>query len=317
MVTINIDLGGSLIKIGVLRNRKLVSVISEKAEPFNGLINNLPKIEEIIDRILVDENIDADDFMGIGISFPGLVNPGSKKVLSTLKKYEDALDLNLEDWARHKWKVPLFIENDARVALLGEWQHGVGAGYNDILMITLGTGIGTAVMIDGKLLVGKHFQAGNLGSHITVNYNGDLCPCGNIGCMESESSTWRLPELIRSASGFENSLMKNEKTLDYESLFRNASKNDPVALKVLNHCYLVWASGIISMIHAFDPEIVILSGGIMKSAGLIIPELQKRIDKHAWTDWGNVKIYPAKHINSAALYGCDYIIRRALLKNQN
>ena len=317
MVTINIDLGGTLIKTGILRNRQLVSVISDKAEPFEGLVNNLPKIEKTVDQLLIDNNIRHEEFIGIGISFPGLVNSKSKKVLSTLKKYEDALDLDLEDWAYHKWNVPLYIENDARVALLGEWQHGMGIGYNDILMITLGTGIGTAVMIDGKLLIGKHFQAGNLGSHITVNYNGELCPCGNIGCMESESSTWRLPKLIRSTTGFKNSLLKNEKKLDYEALFRNATLNDSVACKVLDHSYLIWASGIISMIHAFDPEIIIISGGIMKSAEAIIPELQKRIDKHAWTDWGKVKIFPARHINSAALYGCDYLVRtRLMLKGQ-
>lgn len=312
MVTIAIDLGGTIIKTGLLRDSKLITTKSMNVEAAESLSSNFPKIESIINQLLAENNVTEEELMGIGISFPGIVDSEKKKVLSTLKKYDDAIELDMPGWASQKWGIPLFIENDARAALLGEWKHGAGVGYEDILMITLGTGIGTASMIEGKLLKGKHFQAGNLGSHITVNYSGEKCPCGNIGCMESESSSWRLPNLIRSSKGFENSLMRSEKLLDYEALFRNAALKDPVACKVLDHIFLVWASGIISMIHAFDPEIIILSGGIMKSAEVIVPELQKRVDKYAWTDWGKVKLFPAKNINSAALFGVDYLVQSSV-----
>ena len=315
MYTIAIDLGGTIIKIGLLNETGLVAVKTANSSSADGLANNFPTIENEIIQLIKEEKVVPTGLLGIGFSFPGLVDSVQNKVISTNKKYDDAPDLDLVQWAKQTWGVPLFLENDARVALLGEWKHGAGAGYENVVMVTLGTGIGSAVLIDGKLLRGKHFQAGNLGGHFTVNHRGGKCTCGNIGCMEAEASTWRLPELIRSNSKFEASLLASESLLDYEALFRNAALRDPVAEEVLDHCFSVWSSGLISMIHAFDPEVIILSGGIMKSASVILPELQKRINQLAWTPWGKVKLLEAQNINAAALYGADYLVRSSLQMN--
>ncbi|MGQ8335352.1 ROK family protein [Sunxiuqinia sp. A32] len=312
MWTIAIDLGGTIMKLGLLNETGLVATSFANAASLDGLANNLPVVEKEINLLLKEQNLSTKDLLGIGFSFPGLVDSARNRVLSTNKKYDDAPDLDLVQWANQNWGVPLFLENDARVALLGEWKHGAGAGYENMVMVTLGTGIGSAVLIEGKLLRGKHFQAGNLGGHFTVNHRGGKCTCGNIGCMESEASTWKLPELICSNSKFEASLMKSEELLDFEALFRNVALKDPVAEEVLDHCFSVWSSGLITMIHAFDPEVIILSGGIMKSAAVILPELQKRMNQYAWTPWGNVKLIEAKSVNSAALYGADYLVRSAV-----
>jgi glucokinase len=197
------------------------------------------------------------------------------------------------------------------MAILGEWKHGAGRGFDNFVMVTLGTGIGTAVIIEGKLLKGRHYQAGNLGGHSSVNHMGMTCQCGNKGCMESEASTWRLPELIKKHPGFSTSSLKDELLLDYKTLFKHASVNDTLANEILEHCYSVWSSGLINMIHAFDPELIILSGGIMKSASIILPELQKRINKHAWTPWGKVKLVEALNYQTSALFGSDFLVRSA------
>ncbi|MGV8095076.1 MAG: ROK family protein [Mangrovibacterium sp.] len=312
MWTIGIDLGGTIIKTGLLNEEGLVATRSVEAASANGLKNNFPTIEKVIHDLLKENRIAGDELLGIGFSFAGLVDSAQNKVLSTNKKYDDAVELDLPLWARQKWNVPLFLENDARMALLGEWQYGAGKGYENIVMVTLGTGIGSAVIIEGKLLKGKHFQAGNLGGHFIVNHRGIICTCGNKGCMESEASTWRLPELVQSDPKYGTSLLKHEKIIDYESLFRNASLNDPLAEEILDHCFSVWSAGLISMIHAFDPEVIILSGGIMKSASVILPELQQRINKYAWTPWGKVKLIKAHNSDSAALYGADYLVRSSL-----
>ena len=309
MNTIAIDLGGTIIKAGLLDENRLVDSVSAKATSGKGLKNNLPVIEKMIGRLMENHRVAVEEISGIGFSFPGLVDSANNRVLSTNKKYDDAPDLDFPRWAKETWNLPLYLENDARMALLGEWQHGAGKGFENSVMVTLGTGIGSAVLIGGKLLKGKHFQAGNLGGHFTVNHRGTVCTCGNIGCMESEASTWRLPELIKSHAAFTSSSLKNEKLLDYEALFRNAAQNDFLANEILDHCFSVWSSGLISMIHAFDPEIMILGGGIMKSAPVILPELQKRVNRYAWTPWGKVKLLKAENINTAALYGADYLVR--------
>ncbi len=306
--SIAIDLGGTIIKIGLLKDGQLVDRKEIAAHSTSGLKLQLPDLEAVIYQLLRANEIQTNDVLGIGFSFAGLVDSVQNRILSTNKKYDDGPDTDLVGWAKDKWNWPLFAMNDARMALLGEWQHGVGQGCSNLVMVTLGTGIGSAVLIGGELLIGKHFQAGNLGGHFVVNHKGTFCTCGNIGCVEAEASTWRLPSLLKEHPEFAGSSMRNEEVLDFMALFHHAQNNDPVAEEVLEHCLSAWTAGIITMIHAFDPEMIILSGGIMKSSSTILPVLQEKTNHLAWTPWGKVKLVEAKFPDSAALYGADYLV---------
>jgi len=312
--TIAIDLGGTIIKTGLLKEGQLIDKKEIVAHSASGLKPQLPELEEAIGGLLTSNRITRRDVLGIGFSFAGLVDSTENRILSTNQKYDDGPETDLVGWAFEKWNWPLFAMNDARMALLGEWQHGAGVGCSDLVAVTLGTGIGTAVVIGGKLLTGKHFQAGNLGGHFVVNHKGSVCTCGNIGCVEAEASTWRLPSLLKEHPGFTESAMKNEEVLDFRSLFRQAGNGDRVAKEVLDHCLSVWAAGMITMIHAFDPEMIILSGGIMKSSEIILPALQEKVNERAWTPWGKVKLVKARFPDSAALYGADYLVRSSVNK---
>ncbi|MGV8138879.1 MAG: ROK family protein [Mangrovibacterium sp.] len=309
---IAIDLGGTFIKIGLLQDSKLIDRKEITAQSTCGLKSQLPEIEQVIDQILLSNQLHNKDVLGIGFSFAGLVDSVANRILSTNQKYDDGPATDLVGWAREKWNWPLFAMNDARMALLGEWQHGVGQGCSELVAITLGTGIGSAVLSGGELLIGKHFQAGNLGGHFVVNHKGTVCTCGNIGCVEAEASTWRLLSLLKEHPEFDQSAIKNEAVLDFRALFHHAWNNDRVAKEVLGHCLSAWTAGIITMIHAFDPEIIILSGGIMKSSAIILPALQEKVNQLAWTPWGKVKLVEAKFPDSAALYGADYLVRSSL-----
>ncbi len=307
--TIAIDLGGTFIKIGLLKEGHLIDRIEIVAQSASGLKSQLSELETVVNQLLRTNNVLNADVLGIGFSFAGLVDSIQNRILSTNQKYDDGPETDLVGWAKEKWNWPLFAMNDARMALLGEWQHGAGQGCSDLVLVTLGTGIGSAVLTGGKLLIGKHFQAGNLGGHFVVNHKGSVCTCGNIGCVEAEASTWRLPSLLKEHPEFAGSSMKNEEVMDFKALFNHAGKNDQVAKEVLEHCFSVWSAGIISMIHAFDPEMIILSGGIMKSSSVILPALQEKVNELAWTPWGKVKLVEAKYPDSAALYGADYLVR--------
>jgi glucokinase len=308
--TIAIDLGGTIIKIGLLKSGQLIDRMECLARSQSGLQPQLTELESIIDKLLQSHLISKEDVMGIGFSFPGLVDSFRNRIISTNKKYEDGPDTDLEGWARQKWNWPLFAENDARMALLGEWQAGTGKDCNDLVMITLGTGIGSAVLMNGQLLKGKHFQAGNLGGHFVVNHKGTICTCGGKGCVESEASSWRLPSLLNEHPGFSSSSLCKVADPDFKALFFHAQNNDQVALEVLDHCISAWSAAIINMIHAFDPEMIILGGGIMKSANIILPALQKKVHDQAWTPWGKVRLVAAQHPDSAALYGADYLVKK-------
>jgi len=307
--SIAIDLGGTVIKIGLMKDGHLLDRKQLAVQPSAGLKIHLSAIEKIINSILQKFHCSARDIMGIGLAFPGLVDSVSNRILSTNKKYDDGPETDLPGWARQVWNCPLYVLNDARMALLGEWQYGAGQGCDNLVMVTLGTGIGSAVLCEGKLLVGKHFQAGNLGGHFVVNHQGTACTCGGVGCVEAEASTWRLPSLLKEHPGFCESSLADEKVLDFGALFAHAEMNDPVARDVLDHCLSAWAAGIINMVHAFDPEKIVLSGGLMKSSAVILPALQKKVDQYAWTPWGKVKLMEARFPDSAALFGADFLVR--------
>ena len=309
---IAIDLGGTIIKMGLLKDAQLIDRKEIAAQSTSGLKSQLPELEIVIDQLLQANEIQTNDVLGIGFSFAGLVDSVQNRILSTNQKYDDGPDIDLVGWAKDKWNWPLFAMNDARMALLGEWKRGAGKDCENIVMVTLGTGIGSAVLIEGKLLIGKHFQAGNLGGHFVVNHNGTICTCGNVGCMEAEASTWRLPSLLKEHPKYAESSMKNEEVLDFKALFHQADKGDQVANEILEHCLSAWAAGIISMIHAFDPELIILSGGIMKSSSIILPYLQKKVTQLAWTPWGKVKLIEAENPDSSALYGADYLVNSSI-----
>jgi len=310
--TIAIDLGGTIIKIGLLKGGLLIDRKEVLARSQSGLQPQLAELEIIIDKLLQNHQIFKEDVMGIGFSFPGLVDSLHNTIISTNKKYDDGPVTDLEGWARQKWNWPLFAENDARMALLGEWQSGAGKGCNDLAMLTFGTGIGSAVIINGGLLKGKHFQAGNLGGHFVVNHQGTPCTCHGVGCVEAEASSWRLPSLLKEHPGLSSSSLNKEADTDFKTLFLHAQNNDQVATEVFEHCISAWSAAIINMIHAFDPEMIILGGGIMKSADIILPPLQEKVHKQAWTPWGKVKLFAAQHPDSAALYGADYLVWQTL-----
>ncbi len=212
-MVIAIDIGGTFVKIGLVKNAEVIVKTAIRSNSNVGFNKTMQEIESKTKK---------EDLKGIGIGFPGLVDSFQMKVLSTNKKHDDALEFDFIKWGQEVFNTPVFLENDARIALLGEWQYGAGRGFNNIVMLTFGTGIGSATLLEGKLLKGKHFQAGNLGGHFTINVNGALCTCGNLGCVEAESSTWKLGNLLKSDSRYEDSLIKG-KPLDFKSLFNYAA----------------------------------------------------------------------------------------------
>lgn len=309
MTTIALDLGGTNIKIALIRDGVIWKRHSLPAFSSKGLKKRLTTIEKAVNQLLEENGTDKTEVKGVGIAFPGLVDVNQNKVLSTNQKYDDALSVDLVQWVNGCWKLPMVMDNDARMALRGEWHYGAGVGIDNLVMVTLGTGVGGAAMINGEMLYGKHYQAGCLGGHFTINLNGKTCTCGNIGCVESEASGWSLPSLIEEFTDKGKAPWSDENEMNFEQLFTLAGQNHSTAQKVVNHCLHAWSAGIISMIHAYDPEMVILSGGLMNSASMIIPYIQQKVDNHAWTPWGKVKIAAATYVNDAVLLGTHEILK--------
>lgn len=303
-----IDLGGTKIKIGVVQAHMVVGTISIDALSANGLKERLPHVKNAIIELLAEHKISLNDLAGLGMAVPGIVDNKQKRILSIDKKFGDAPNIHFENWCKEELGLKLSMENDARSALIGEWKFGKAKDYENVVLMTLGTGVGSSAVIEGKLLRGKHFTAGILGGHMVINYKGGACNCGNRGCVETEASTWCITSKAWNSKGFSQSKLAKEATIDFESIFRCAEDKDELAMQLKEESLNVWSACAINLIHAYDPEILLLTGGIMASGQQIVPYIQKQTDAHAWTPWGKVKVEAASYPGSAALLGAAYLV---------
>jgi len=304
-VAVGVDMGGTTIKLGLIHNGDVVAQTSLAASSHMNLISRLAEVADKADELLDQHH--AEPF-GIGIAFPGIVDNVRHRVLSKYVKYPDAQEVDFARWAIERWNIPVALENDAKAALVGEWQFGSGKGAKDLVLLTLGTGVGSAVMIDGKLLSGRNFLAGNLGGHMTINMHGETCNCGNIGCLETESSTWALGALVRKNPEYATSTLSKESEIDFKTLFEHGEAGDSLAVKIRDNCLKAWSLGIINLIHAFDPEMIVIGGGVMESHHVLLPHIHRMIATHSWVKNDPPQLLAAKHPQLAGLLGMYHLL---------
>ena len=303
MKALVIDLGGTHAAFALVEGPKLVHMETLSTDRAKGLKPLLPQFTEALRRVLAATETKVDECIGIALGFAGLVDTRTGFVVSTNKKYDDALGVDLPTWCRESFGIKFRIENDARMALLGETYAGVARGVGNAVMMTLGTGIGGAALIEGKLLRGNHMQAGCLGGHMPVLFSGRKCTCGSIGCAEAEASGWALPLIVREWPEIDKSTLSLVPEVGFKELFEQAGNGDAAAVAIRDRCLNVWAANAVGLVHMYDPEVIVMGGGVMKSADVIIPYVQEYVNKHAWTPWGKVQVRAAELGNHAGLLG--------------
>ena len=308
MFHITMDFGGTNIKIGLVRQGTVLSRTSIPAYSEGGLLPRLKDVERAVSRLLESEGLRLEECGGIGIAMPGLVNSDKLTLLSINEKYADAVGFSFGSWAEDVFGLPLVMENDARAALLGEVSYGVAQGETDAVLMTFGTGIGTAALMEGHLIGGKHYQAGVLGGHMTTDVHGRTCNCGNTGCLEAQASHRVLPEQARSLPDYSDSRLSQVPVIDYKAVVELAQAGDRVSADFLGELVMHWSAGLVNLIHAYDPEVVVLSGGLMKSAEVLLPMLEERVHRMAWTPWGKVRFKVAEDPDTSVLLGVSRLL---------
>ncbi|HEY3929082.1 MAG TPA: ROK family protein [Candidatus Koribacter sp.] len=305
---IAIDLGGSHATIAILHDDRLIATHEVSLDSAQPLRPALAIFADAIRRVLAEAKLSPKDCLGIALGFCGLADARIGRVVSTNQKYEDAPSIDFQAWATQEFGLRFAIENDARMALLGERHVGAARGVDNVVMMTLGTGIGGAAMIEGKLLRGKHAQAGCLGGHLLANVRGRQCTCGAIGCLESEASGWSLPIVAREWKGFAESALAKCEVLNFKNVFEAADAGDHIAREIRDYCLQVWAAGTVSLVHAYDPERIVIGGGVMRRSSEIVPFIQNYVNQHAWTPWGKPQVVAAQLGNNAGLFGAEPLL---------
>ncbi|TJY42638.1 ROK family protein [Cohnella pontilimi] len=304
---ITIDFGGTNIKIGLIEEGKLAAKTAIPAYSEQGLSPRLPAVEQAVKTLFEETGATLENCRGVGLALPGIVDADRRQLLSIPEKYKDAVGFDFGGWVEKVFGLPFIMENDARAALIGEVVHGAARGCRDAIMVIFGTGIGTAAMMEGKVVRGRHYQAGILGGHLTTDIHGEACTCGNTGCLEAQASHWALRARAGRYPGFADSVLA-EDSLGYEDVIQAAQRLEDWAVRLVESLIEHWSAGIVNLIHAYDPETVILSGGLMKSADHILPQVTKRILASAWTPWGIPRFVVAADPETSVLLGLSHLL---------
>jgi len=259
-----IDFGGSEIKLGILDRGTPVRLAHVPAGA-----GDLERVEAAVAALIADASPRS-----AGIAVPGVVDRAAGRLVKAHDKHPRLAGLDLIAWAKDAFGLPAVIENDARAALVGETVTGSAAGARDAVLMTLGTGIGTAAVMDGTLLRGAHDHAGILGGHLTVDLDAALCNCGNVGCAESIAGAWALRRDLAT---------RGDAVTDVREMIAAAHAGDGAAAALLFRAIRAWGATAVSLCHAYDPEVVILSGGIMRAGGAVAAPIEAYVEQHLWT----------------------------------
>lgn len=305
---IAIDMGGSHVKLGIVDEG---GILAEDSFPISSasLAAVLPQLKAKIQALLAGCGKDSRTMAGIALGICAVAD-GNSTVLAANGKYDDAVGFDFAGWSESTFGLPCLVENDTRVALLGEHSYGAARGFDDAVLVTLGTGIGGAVMLGGKLLRSRGHKAGGLAGHLVVAWNGRVCSCGNRGCAEAEASTTSLDAICREREGFARSALASIKNkIDFRTLFDAVDAGDGLAREVFDHCLHVWSALTVSLIHAYDPQVIAFGGGLMQKHESILPFIREYVDRYAWSEKRSVSIVNSQLGSSAALFGALPLLR--------
>lgn len=272
-----IDFGGTAVKLGVFDSRTLVAQ-EEIAIGEAGV--DLASVADRAGRLL-----DGAEPAALGIAVPGIVDESGSSLLAAHGKYADLHGVDLRAWSREQFGVAATVENDARAALIGEMVAGSARGARDAALIVLGTGIGTAAALDGRIVRGAHGHGGILGGHVTVDVLGPRCTCGNIGCAEALASTWALAADARAGRLDLGPALSARLAEDGAIGIRDLveTRGEAESQSLLERYISVWAAAVVTHCHAFDPEVVVLTGGVLRSADAILPALRETVHQNLWS----------------------------------
>jgi glucokinase len=313
-----VDLGGTEIKAALARGPELIRLASRAV---SSDADSLTQIADVVGQLLAEESVDHVSHVAIAV--PGVVDARRTALTAAFGKYDDLLGVDLVAWARAEFHADGTVEHDGRAALVGEQTFGVATAEPNAVLVTLGTGIGTAVAVDGIVLTGPHGHAGILGGHATVCIDGPGCTCGNVGCAEAVASTWALDRELRAhpgmgtdtaSAGAWRDRLESGESIGVGDLIAavDAPTPEPIASDLLERFLRVWGAVVVTMCHEFDPDVVILTGGVLRAGERIAGPVRSYVGRHLWPSMPRPRIVVPTHPDRSVLLGLAAIADRSV-----
>lgn len=302
--TIGVDVGGTNIKMGVLDASGQVIARSHFATKAftSSRIKLIDALSANILRMIAEAGVTKKQVKGIGIGLPGPIDfkAGIVRFLPNIPGWKNVPLKRLLEARLH---ISVFIDNDVKMITLGEWQKGAGRGYQDLICLTLGTGVGSGLVLGNKLYRGTHNAAGELG-HLPLNEKGPKCNCGGYGCLESYIGNQRL---VNRAN-----VMMGRRDMSVERMYELANEKNVKALKFWEETATHLGNGLTAIVNLLNPQIIIIGGGVSHNHKFLFKTAQKVIDSRAMlTHRKKIKIVKSALSNDAGLIGAHVLVNYA------
>lgn len=281
MPILGIDIGGTRLKAGSVDAHGNILAMKVVETP-----TNIENFKQAVASLVRELKAEGESPSAVGIGCKGIIDTGTSTVSVLPGTFSFLEGIRLADLVSPLFeeKMPVFADNDARVALAGEVVWGAARGLKNVIMLTLGTGVGGAVLVDGRILRGAQGAAGLLG-HMTVLPGGRFCDCGNRGCLETVFSARAIEAEALHAiyRGCESSLTERFKDdfsgLTCKVVFDAADKGDIVARTIRDEAISTLGAAVAGLLHVFDPETIILGGQIVEAGDSLLAPLRREM---AW-----------------------------------
>ena len=275
---IGIDIGGTKIAGAVVTDRGKILSWGKVTSPAKSSPKNIFLcLTDLIEELRVSSGVSASQIEGIGLGVPGIVDTRTNYILAAPNINLTGFPLSAQLKKKYRKKVAML--NDVNAGLLGESWLGAARGLQDVVGIFPGTGVGGAVLIDGKILLGTQGAATELG-HMILQVDGPICHCGNKGCLEALTSRWAIERDIRTLmkSGQKSVLHGDLSTIKSRLLKEALQKNDQVVSQVLKKVSNVLGQASVSINHVFNPQAIVFGGGVIKACGFyMLPIIEKAL----------------------------------------
>ena len=302
-----IDVGGTTVKCGLFEeNGSLIDKWEIPTRTENGGENVLPDIAATVMSKMTVKKIAKEDVIGVGVGIPGPVMRGVVPVAVNLHWGEKNVEYELGNLLDMKVRAG----NDANVAALGEQWKGGGEGMDSVIMVTLGTGVGGGIIVDGKIVEGAHGAGGEIG-HIHVKDNiTDPCGCGNCGCLEQVASATGIVRLAKEELAknpvLPSALRDTEVTS--KAVFDAYKDGDAMASTIVNRFAKYLGTGIATIAAVTDPEVIVIGGGVSKAGECLTDIVGNYFRARAFSACRHTMIVLAKLGNDAGIYGAARLV---------
>lgn len=267
MKFLSIDIGGTSAKTGILDEKGRILSKSSYSVCFDNYETPILKtVLKETGRFLDEQSLCPCDLDGIGVSATGQIDTRTGTVAGSAGHIKNWVGSPLKKAFQEKYHLPVSVINDANSAAIAEHWIGAAKGCKNAIILTIGTGIGGGVIVDSQILEGRLGIAGELG-HFSIDRNGIPCTCGNKGCYERYASTTALLQMVKERYG----------ALDGREVFEKLKEGEPVIKEVVDLWITNIATGLVSLTHIFNPEIILLGGGVSAQKELFIDKVRGKV----------------------------------------